>query len=221
MLEFLSRSDASFEDYAEYALDVPMYFLIRGHTYIDLTRPPGITFRQFMERGWGDEHPTLDDWTNHLTTIFTEVRLKRYIEVRSADSQPPYLMLTLPALLKGILYDNDCLVGAWDLVKRWSWAERLVLNDAAQKLGLDARAGRIRLKELGYELLSIAAAGLARAHALNERGEDETIYLLRMMDLVREGYTQASLTIDRWKGHWNYEVKRLVDGCSYDAEAFE
>ncbi|HYB89728.1 MAG TPA: glutamate-cysteine ligase family protein [Candidatus Binataceae bacterium] len=221
MLEFVFRDGAGFEDYAEYALDVPMYFLLRDHTYVDLTRPPGITFRQFMERGIGDEHATVDDWTNHLTTIFTEVRLKRYIEVRSADSQPPHLMLTLPALLKGILYDDDCLAGAWDLVKRWSYPERLALNDAAQKLGLDARAGRIRFRDLGYELLSIAEAGLRRAHALNERGEDETIYLQRMMEMVRQGNTQASLTIDRWKGHWNYEVKRLVDGCSYDAEAFE
>jgi glutamate--cysteine ligase len=219
MLEFVFRDDASFDDYAEYALDVPMYFLIRDHEYVDLTRPPGISFRQYMEKGWAKERATVEDWGNHLTTIFTEVRLKKYIEIRTADSQPPALMLALPALLKGILYNDDCLSAAWDLVKRWSYGERLALCDGAQKTGLDARAGRIRLRDLGLELLTVAAEGLERAHALNDRGEDESIYLLRIMDMVRQGYTQASITIDRWKGQWNYDVKRLVEGCSYEAEA--
>ncbi len=219
MLEFALREDASFADYAEYALDVPMYFLIRDHHYIDLTQPPGITFRQYMERGWGKERATLEDWSNHLTTIFTEVRLKKYIEVRTADSQPPSLMLALPAMLKGILYTDDCLHGAWDLVKRWTFAERLELTDRAQKIGLETRSGRLSFRELGSELLKIAATGLERAHQLNKRGEDESIYLLPLMDMVRRGVTHANLVIDRWKGPWNYDVKRLVAGCSYEAEA--
>ncbi|MGH7934167.1 MAG: glutamate--cysteine ligase [Candidatus Binataceae bacterium] len=218
-LEFVFRDDAGFEDYAEYALDVPMYFLIRDHDYIDLTRPPGITFRQYMERGWGGKRATVDDWTNHLTTIFTEVRLKKYIEVRTADSQPPALMLALPALLKGIFHDNDCLTAAWDVVKRWSFTERLALTDAAHKLGLDARAGRVKVRELALEVLNIAASGLERQRALNDRGDDESIYLARMLDQVRNGYSQASVTIERWKGRWNYDVQRLVEGCSYEAEA--
>jgi glutamate--cysteine ligase len=218
ILPFVFRDDASFDDYAEYALDVPMYFLIRDHHYTDLTKPPGLTFRQYMERGYGKERATVDDWTNHLTTIFTEVRLKRYIEVRCADSMPPDLMLSLPALLKGILYDDDCLGAAWDLVKRWSFPERLALTDAVHKLGLDARAGRIRFQELGLELLSIAIKGLERQHMLNERGEDESIYLLKLTEMVRNGQTQASLTIDRWKGRWNYDVGRLIEESSYRAE---
>jgi glutamate--cysteine ligase len=218
MLEFVFRDDASFEDYAEYALDVPMYFLIRGHEYVDLTRPPGITFRQYLDRGWNGERATLEDWGNHLTTIFTEVRLKKYLEVRTADSQPPDLMLALPALLKGILYNDDCLAAAWDLVKRWSYGERLALCDAAHKLGLEARAGRAALRDLGLELVQIAAAGLERARALNDRGEDESIYLLRLMDMVRQGMTAASIAIERWKGAWNYDVGRMVAGSSYDAE---
>jgi glutamate--cysteine ligase len=218
MLEFLFRDDANFEDYAEYALDVPMYFLIRDHQYVDLTRAPGITFRQYLDKGWGSERATREDWGNHLTTIFTEVRLKQYIEVRTADSQPPPLMLALPALLKGVLYNDDCLTGAWDLVKRWTYGERLALIDAAQKLGLQARDGRVPLRDLGLELLQIAAQGLERAHALNDHGEDESIYLLNLMDMVRQGFTQASITIERWKGAWNYDVKRMVAGCSYEAE---
>jgi len=220
MPAFVFKPDAGFEDYVDYALNVPMYFLIRGHHYIDLTAPPGLTFRQYLERGHGKERATLEDWTNHLTTIFTEVRLKKYIEVRAADSQPPALMLTLPALVKGVLYDDDCLDAAWDLVKRWSYPERLKLNDQAHKIGLEARAGKIRFKELALELLQIAMVGLARQKALNTRGEDESIYLLRMLDLVRSGHSQASLTIERWKSRWNYDVRRLVEDCSYQAEGW-
>jgi len=219
VLEFALREETSFEDYVEYALDVPMYFLIREHHYIDLTRPPGITFRQYMSRGWGKERATLEDWSNHLTTIFTEVRVKKYIEVRTADSQPPSLMLALPALLKGVLYNDDCIQGAWDLVKRWTFAERLSITDAAQRAGLAARAGKFGLRELGSELLTIAVTGLERARQLNKRGDDESIYLLRLLDLVRQGNTCGSLVIERWKGPWNYDVKRLVQGSSYDSEA--
>ncbi len=162
--EFVFRDDCSFEDYAEFALDVPMYFLIRNHEYVDLTQPPGLTFRQYLERGHGRERATVDDWTNHLTTIFTEVRLKRYVEIRTADSQPPQFMLALPALLKGMLYDDDCIAAAWDLVKGWSYRERLEFADAAHKNGLDARAGRIKLQALALRIDADCGQG-ARAPA--------------------------------------------------------
>ena len=215
---FVFNEGAGFEDYAEYALDVPMYFLIRDHHYIDLTRPPGLTFRQFMERGYQRERATVEDWGNHLTTIFTEVRLKKYIEIRSADSQPPAMMLALPALCKGILYEPDCMLAAWDLVKRWSYDERLKLADLATRIGLEAPVGRARLKDLATELLQIAMTGLSRQRALNGRGEDETIYLARLFDQVRGGYNNASIVVSRWKGPWNYDLRRLVAGTSYEAE---
>ncbi len=220
ILELAFRDHAGFEDYTEYALDVPMYFIIRDHKYIDCTKAPGITFRRYMKEGLGKERATIDDWGDHLTTIFTEVRLKKYIESRTADSQPPALMLALPALLKGILYTDDCIDGAWDLVKGWSFKERLEINNASHKGGLEARAGKSTLKDLSLELLNIASAGLQRQKALNDRGEDETIYLWRLMDQVRSGYSQAALTINNWKGRWNYDVKRLVAGTSYEAEAW-
>jgi glutamate--cysteine ligase len=216
---FIFRDDAGFEDYAEYALDVPMYFILRDHRYVDLTVPPGITFRQYMARGWNGQRASIEDWSNHLTTIFTEVRLKKYVEIRTADSQPPALMLALPALLKGVLYDNDCLAAAWDLVKRWSYPERIELTRMAHKSGLETRAGRVSFKELALELLQIGSSGLVRQRALNERGEDESIYLLRLIDLVRSGHSPASLSIENWKGRWNYDVGRLVEGTSYEAEA--
>src|ERR1019366_341336 len=139
--------------------------------------------------------------------------------VRTADSQPPALMLALPALLKGILYDDDCMAAAWDLVKRWSYRERLELTAMANKAGLEARAGSITFKELALELLNIGTTGLVRLRALNERGEDESIYLARLTELVRSGHSPASLLIEHWKGRWNYDVGRLVEGSSYEAEA--
>jgi glutamate--cysteine ligase len=216
---FVFNEGAGFEEYVDYALDVPMYFLIRDHHYIDLTRPPGLTFRQYMERGYGRERASLEDWGNHLTTIFTEVRLKKYIEIRSADSQPPAMMLALPALCKGILYEPDCTLAAWDLVKRWSYPERLKLADLATKIGLDAQVGRVRLKDLAIELLQIAMLGLSRQHALNDRGEDETIYLARLFEQIRSGYNNATIVVARWKGPWNYDRERLVQGTSYQSES--
>jgi glutamate--cysteine ligase len=217
-LKFVFDQDAGFEDYVEYALDVPMYFLVRDHEYLDLTQPPGITFRRFMEEGFRGHRATIEDWSNHLTTIFTEVRLKTYVEVRTADSQPPALMLAMPALFKGVLYDDDCLDAAWDLVKRWSFEDRVALTGEAYRLGLAARAGRIRFADLALELLRIAMEGLVRQRALNDRGEDETIYLMRLLDLVRSGHSPGSLTVERWKGRWNGDLKRLIEGCSYEAE---
>jgi glutamate--cysteine ligase len=216
--EFLFRDGASFEDYTDYALDVPMYFLVRDHRYIDLTQPPGLTFRQFLRNGWNGERATLGDWGTHLTTIFTEVRLKRYIEIRCADSQPPSLILALPALLKGVLCDPDAMEAAWDLVKHWSFEQRLALTDMAHKVGLETRVGRTRLRDLAGELLEIGAASLARAGALNERGEDESVYVYPMLELVRSGRNQAMLTVERWKGRWNYQVNRMLRDCSYEAD---
>jgi glutamate--cysteine ligase len=215
---FIFNEGAGFEDYMEYALDVPMYFLIRDHHYIDLTRPPGLTFRQFMERGHGKERASLEDWGNHLTTIFTEVRLKKYVEIRSADSQPPAMMLALPALCKGLLYEPDCALAAWDLVKRWSYPERIKLADLAARAGLEAPIGRLKLRDLAVELVQIAMTGLARQQALNGRGEDEGIYLARLFDQVRSGYNHANIVVMRWKGPWNYDMSRLMAGVSYEAE---
>jgi glutamate--cysteine ligase len=118
-----------------------------------------------------------------------------------------------------MLYNDDCIEAAWDLVKGWSYRERLEITDAAHKNGLDARVGKIKLQALGYELLQIAAKGLERQRALNKSGQDESIYLLRLMDLVRGGHSQASLVISRWKGEWNYDLGRLVKGCAYEAES--
>src|SRR5262249_54564577 len=134
LLPFVFNDSCGFSDYVEYALDVPMYFIVRdGGRWVDMTH---MTFRQFWKDGYQGERATLEDWNSHLTTLFPETRMKGYIEVRSIDSQRPELMMAAPAIVKGLFYDADCLAGAWDIVKRWRWEERLELFHDAHRRAL-------------------------------------------------------------------------------------
>ena len=127
------------------------------------------------------------DWSAHLTTLFPEVRLKQYIELRGADSQAPELMLAVPALAKGIFYEADCLLAAWDLVKAWSWEERMELYHAVHRQALQARIRRIGLAELARELVASPSRACSGKRALDARGDDESIYLDGSSELVQRG----------------------------------
>src|SRR5208337_75826 len=118
------------------------------------------TFRRFWEDGCQGERATLADWNLHLTTLFPEMRLKGYIEVRCIDSQAPELMLAAPAVVKGLFYEADCLLAVWDMVKRWKWEERVDLYHSAHRQALKARIRGIELTELARELIEIAETGL-------------------------------------------------------------
>ena len=143
------------------------------------------TFRQFWTNGYRGHRATMADWNVHLTTLFPEVRLKGYIELRGADSQSPETMLAVPALAKGIFYEADCLQAAWDLVKAWSWDERLELYHAVHRQALQARIRRVQLAEVARELVAIAVEGLHRQRSLNSAGQDESIYLEQIEHQVR------------------------------------
>src|SRR5574341_1824335 len=148
LLRFAFDPNVSFARYVEYALDVPMYLVIRDGKYLDFT---GVTFRRFLSHGHQGHQAAIEDWELHLTTLFPEVRIKRYMEVRSADSQPPELMPALPALIKGALYDPDCLQASWDLVKGWSWDERMELYHDSHRHALAARIRRTSLLDRSEE----------------------------------------------------------------------
>lgn len=212
LLPFAFSPDLTFEHYVDYALDVPMYFIVRDGAYIDFT---GITFRQFLEKGHKGHEPMLEDWRLHLTTLFPEVRLKGYLEFRSADSLPLELMPALPAVIKGIFYESDCLTAAWDLVKGWSWDERMTAYRDAQRDALDARFRRFALLDLAKELISIAEEGLRRQHSLSKSGQDETIYLRPLQDMISEGHCPADLVLRRWQGEFRYDVHALIEYSSY------
>ena len=212
LLKFAFAPDVSFVHYVEYALDVPMYFIIRNKDYIDMTH---MTFRQYLERGHNGERATIEDWSDHLTTLFPETRIKRYIEVRSVDSQPPDLMPALSALIKGVFYDNDCLQAGWDLIKGWTWDERMQIYLDSHRDALRARVRRYALLELARELLQIAWEGLRRQRALNVQGDDETIYLKPLKSLLDDGKCPADIIIEKWEGELARDVKKLIAYSAY------
>jgi glutamate--cysteine ligase len=212
LLRFAFDPDVSFARYVEYALDVPMYLIVRDGNYLDFT---GITFRRFLSHGHQGHQATIEDWDLHLTTLFPEVRIKRYMEMRSADSQPPELMPALPALIKGALYDADCLQASWDLVKGWSWDERMELYHDSHRHALAARIRRYSLLDLARELMQIAWTGLKRQAALNENGDDETIYLKPLRDLISQGKCPADLLLEKWEGELQHDIKKLIAYSAY------
>jgi glutamate--cysteine ligase len=217
LLPFVFRSDASFADYVEWALDVPLYFILRRGRYVP--EVTGIPFRRFLAEGAAGERATLDDWNLHLTTLFPEVRLKGYIELRSADSQPPERMLALPALVKGVFYTADCLQAAWDLVKGWSFEERLALWRDVHREALLTRFRGIKVLDLACELYAVAEEGLRRQGALDRSGRDERVYLERMGEQLDMGRSPARVIAEKWKSEWEPDrrIERLIAYTEYRA----
>jgi glutamate--cysteine ligase len=216
LLPFVFAEMAGFTDYVDYALDVPMYFIVRDGNWIDMTK---YTFRRFWQEGRDGHRATIDDWNAHLTTLFPEFRMKGYIEVRSCDSQAPELMLSVPALVKGVFYDRDCLDAAWDLVKKWNWAERQELHHQVPREALRSRARGHSLRDLAQELLAIARVGLGRNPRLDANGRDESIYLHDLEELVGRGLCPADVVLSRWNGEWRQDMRRLVAASAYPARS--
>jgi glutamate--cysteine ligase len=213
LLPFAFRPDAGFADYVEWALDVPLYFILRAGRY--RTEVTGVPFRRFLAEGAAGERATLDDWSLHLTTLFPDVRLKGYIEIRAADSQPPERMLALPALVKGVFYTADCLDAAWDLVKRWNLEERAALYRDVCRAALEARVRGIAVVELARELAAVAEEGLRRQRALDEDGEDERRYLEPLREQLARGRSFARVVAEKWTGEWDRRPERLVAATEY------
>jgi glutamate--cysteine ligase len=213
LLAFAFRDRVGFGDYVDWALDVPLYFIMRGGRYV--TEATGIPFRRFLAEGVAGERATLDDWNLHLTTLFPEVRLKGYIELRSADSQPPERMLALPALVKGIFYTADCLDAAFDLVKRWSFEETDALYRDVHREALQARFRGVRVLELARELYAIAEEGLRRQGALDQSGRDERLYLEHMGEQLAMGRSPARVIAEKWVGEWDRRIDRLITYAAY------
>lgn len=211
-LPFVFQTESLFRAYTEYALDVPMYFIWRDGRYVEVG---GISFRQYLEDGHSGERATIADWTLHLTTLFPEVRLKSYIEVRSADSQPVELMLGTPAIMKGIFYDEDSLDAAWDVVRSWAPGNLAELHENAARKGLAGSAGRMTLGDYADEIVSIARNGLSRQAHRNADGRDETIYLEELAENVRARNNPATSIIRRWEGEWNRSIAKLIEATAY------
>jgi glutamate--cysteine ligase len=196
MLPFAFEPGMGYEAYVDWALDVPLYFLKRGDRYLDVS---GGSFRDLLA-GKLDAAPgeraTLADWVNHLGTLFPEVRLKRYLEMRGADAGPLSHLAALPAFWVGLLYDEAALDEAWQLVKHWSAEERQRLRDDVPRLGLDAVIAGRRVAEIANDTLALAAAGLKRRARRNPAGQDESVHLAPLEAIVRQGKTLADRIVD-------------------------
>jgi glutamate--cysteine ligase len=204
----------SIEDYVRYALDVPMMFLIRKGSWLPMK---GYSFRRFMEKGYEGSFPTTEDWGLHLSGIFIHVRLKSYIEVRSQDLLPPPLRMSVPALWKGILYDREALEAAMALVGRMSRTQAEALMVRVSRLGLGARHDGRPLLETARELVRISSEGLRRQRRRLRNGQDETLYLEPIEELLSAGRTPAEELLARYEGEWKRDLRRSLSGAASGA----
>jgi glutamate--cysteine ligase len=213
MLPFVFEEGFGFERYVDYALDVPMYFVKRGDVYHDVA---GASFRDLLDGRLPQlpgERATISDWANHLSTIFPEVRLKTYLEMRGADGGPRAHMTALPALFAGLFYDGAALDQARQLTKGWSAEARQSLREDVPALALNARIDGRSVRDIARDVLAIAAAGLERRAHRNARGEDERIYLAPLEKIVDDGRTLAERRLEAFHGAWGQSVDGAFRDC--------
>jgi glutamate--cysteine ligase len=215
MLPFVFEPGMGFERYVDYALDVPMYFVKRGDKYIDVS---GQSFRDLLAgrlAALPGERATISDWANHVSTIFPEVRLKRYLEMRGADGGPWRRIPALPAFWVGLLYDDDVLEAAWDLVKDWSADERQKLRDEVPRLGLKAQIRKLAMLDLAKRCLELAHSGLRRRNRLDTEGRDETRHLQPLDEITARGITPAEELLKKYHGSWEQSVEPIYAEYAY------
>ncbi len=198
--------------YVDWAIDVPMFFVVREGRYEPVG---GMTFRQFLKRGHAELRPTLADFDRHLTTLFPEVRLKHIIEVRGADAVPPGLTCSLPALWKGLFYQADAREAAWELVRGSSQEEREAACSDVARRGLTAVYAGRPLLELARELAGIAREGLRRIGHAGRRDPDETAYLDPIFEQLELGVSPGQVVLERWEGEWQRSPGRLIEYARY------
>jgi glutamate--cysteine ligase len=210
MLPFVFEPGFGFERYVDYLLDVPMYFVYRDGKYIDVS---GESFRDFMKgrlHNMVGEVPAITDFADHLTTAFPEVRLKRYLEMRGADSGRWRRLCALPALWVGLLYDSVALDAASDLVKDWSVEEMLALRADVPRLALQAPFRGREVRDVAREMVTIAHAGLKRRRRLDRAGEaDESHFTNALAEFVESGRCPAQEKLDKFHGAWGGKIDPL------------
>jgi glutamate--cysteine ligase len=215
MLPFVFEDGMSFGRYVDYALDVPMYFVYRDGTYIDVA---GASFRDFMAgklAALPGMRPTIDDWSDHVTTLFPEVRMKRFLEMRGADCGPESHVTALPAFWVGLLYDQTALDAAWDLVKAWTADERQSLRDASPKLALDAPFREGTLGGIARQAVAIAEAGLRNRARDGGCHADEVVTLAPISEIAASGKTLADQMLASYHGAWKGDVARIFQDHAF------
>ena len=215
MLPFAFEDGMGYERYVDYALATPMYFVYRNGRYIDAS---GASFQAFLDGKLPQmpgERPTLDDWSDHLTTLFPEVRLKRFLETRGADSGPWQRICALPALWVGLLYDQGALDAAWSLVKDWTAEEREELRNAVPKSALATPFRDTTVQHIAREVLRIARRGLRARRRINAASQDESIYLDPLDEVALSGYTLADRLLERYEGPWSRQIDHVFEEYAF------
>lgn len=215
MLDFVFEEDFGFERYVDYMLDVPMYFSYRNGEYIDCS---GLSFRDFLAGKLAPlpgALPTLNDWSDHLTTAFPEVRMKKFLEMRGADGGPWNRLCALPAFWVGLLYDDAALDAAWDLVRDFTSEERHALRDGVPKYALKLPFRGASVREMAIETLKIAEAGLARRRVLCAQGGDETVFIEPLLEIALANQTPAEQKLELFHGRWQGSVDPLFREFAY------
>lgn len=215
MLPFVFEASMGFERWLDHVLDVPMYFVRRDGRYRDAA---GQSFRAFLAGrlpALPGERPTLSDFKDHLTTVFTEVRLKTFLEMRGADGGPWRRLCALPAFWVGLLYDADAQAAALDLIADLDVGTLARLREEVPRLGLRAPVAGRDLRALGLEVLEIARRGLARRARLNAAGDDESGFLNALFDICDAGVTPAERKLALYEGRWGRSVDPIFEECAY------
>ncbi len=216
VLPFVFNKDFGFKDYAVWALDVPMYFIVRDGKYRDCTN---ITFRQFMDgalKGVIDEwEPTMGDWINHLSTLFPDVRLKKFLEMRGADGGPWRRICALPAFWVGLLYDDTALTDAEALTADWTFEDVIAMRNAVPAKGLQADIKGRSVLEVSREVVGISKAGLKARNRLNGEGQDESIFLQPLEEVLAKKATMAEDMLALFNGRWNGSVEPVFEEYQY------
>ena len=215
ILPFVFEEGMGFERYVEHALDVPMYFIFRDGEYLDAS---GQSFRDFLEGKLPTlpgELPTTSDWADHLTTLFPEVRLKRFLEMRGADGGPWDSICGLPALWVGLLYDQSALDACWDLIKDWSLEEHQTLRDSVPRHGLDTDFRGATLRQVAKEVVAIAESGLKSRNRLDSWGRDESHFLGELQEVAAGGPCPAQGLLEAYREEWDGNIDKLFADIAY------
>ncbi|WP_282607540.1 glutamate--cysteine ligase [Pelagibius sp. Alg239-R121] len=212
---FVFDEDMSFERYVDYVLDVPMYFIYRNGTYVDVS---GQSFRDFMAGnlpGRKGELPTMGDWADHLTTLFPEVRLKKFIEMRGADGGPWRSLCGLPALWVGLLYDQETLDAAWDMVKNWTMEDHDYLRAEVPRQALATPFQNSSVREVAQQMVALAEQGLRHRNRLDSSLLDETHFVAPLKKVAESGKTPADEQLEQFHGEWGGRIDPLFEQYAY------
>lgn len=213
MLPFAFEPGMGFERYVDHALDVPMYFVVRDGRYVNVA---GESFRAFLEGKLPQlpgEKPTIKDWEDHLSTLFPEVRLKQFLEMRGADVGSEEAIVALPAFWTGLLYDGAALDAAWELVRGWSAEERDTLRCEVPRTALRTPFREGEVLDIAREAVAIATAGLTNRARLDAQGRNEAIHLALLERILHTGKTQAERWLDLYHGEWQGDLSRIFSAA--------